>query len=55
MPQDQTSRAEMALKKLGVNTNVQLVEGMKHGMSPSAPLEAKALNQLAYWMFKYLK
>jgi acetyl esterase/lipase len=55
VPPDQTAHAEAALKKLGVNTNVQLVEGMKHGMSPSAPLEAKALNQLAYWMYKYLK
>lgn len=55
VPQEQTTKAEEALRKAGVSTNVQLVEGMGHGISPKIPLQAKALNQLAYWMFKYLK
>jgi acetyl esterase/lipase len=55
VPQDQTTKAEEHLKKLGVNTTSQFVEGMGHGISPGAPQQAKALNQLVFWMFKYLK
>jgi len=55
VPQEQSTEAEEKLKKLGVHTNMQLVDGMGHGLSPKVPLQANALNQLTFWMYKYLK
>jgi len=55
VPPDQTTEAEKRLKELGVRTTVQFVDGMGHGLTPKVPLQARALDQLAFWMYKYLR
>ncbi len=55
VPMEQSSVTESKMKKLGVQTDLVKVEGMKHGLSPQPPKEAAALDRLADWMTKYLK
>lgn len=55
VPAEQSVVTEAKLKKLGVPTDLIMVDGMKHGLSPEPPKEAAALDKLADWMVKYLK
>jgi len=55
VPPEQSTTACDQLKQLGVPSHLQFVEAMAHGLSPRIPLQAMALNQLVFWMFKYLK
>ncbi len=55
VPAAQTNLAASKLKQLGVPTEALFIAGMEHGISSRQKEQAKALDQLAAWMMKYLK